>query len=102
MEAKDKNKCCTSEKEGGIWFTVSRRNFLTLAGWAMFLVTLGAYLSQILGYKGFFYPKVLFEPSPRFTVGNPNAFPENSVTTLKSRKIFVVHDGNSFKAISVV
>lgn len=102
MEAKDKNKCCTSEKEGGIWFTVSRRNFLTLAGWAMFFATLVAYLSQILGYKGFFYPKVLFEPSPRFAVGNPKTFPENSVTTLKTRKIFVVHDGNSFKAISVV
>lgn len=102
METKKNDKGYTSETERGIWFTFSRRSFLTLAGWGLFFATLGAYLSQIFGYKGFFYPKVLYEPSPRFSVGDPNAFLENSVTTLKSRKIFVVRDGNSFKAISVV
>ncbi|MCF6156239.1 MAG: ubiquinol-cytochrome c reductase iron-sulfur subunit [Candidatus Brocadia sp.] len=102
MEIKEKNQNYTSEKERGIWFTFSRRSILTLAGWGLFFVTIGAYLSQILGYKGFFYPKVLYEPSPRFSVGDPKSFPENSVTTLKSRKIFVVRDGNSFKALSVV
>ncbi|MDR4510003.1 MAG: Rieske 2Fe-2S domain-containing protein [Candidatus Brocadiaceae bacterium] len=91
-----------SEKQGGIWFTISRRNFFSLAGWALFFATIGAYLGELAGYKGFFYPKVLFEPSPRFTIGEPGSFPENSVTTLKPRKIFVVRDGNSFKAISVV
>lgn len=99
---KDENKCCESGKEGGIWFTISRRNFLTLAGWGLFFVAMGAYLGQLFGYKGFFYPKVLFEPSPRFSVGEPKAFPAGSVTTLKSRKIFVVRDADSFKAISVV
>lgn len=102
MEIKKKGNGNTSESEGGIWFTFSRRSFLTLAGWGLFLATLGAYLAELLGYKGFFYPKVLFEPSPRFSVGEPKAFPENSVTTLKARKLFVVRDGNSFKAISVV
>lgn len=102
MEIKGKKQCCTSENEGGIWFSFSRRSLLTLGGWGLFFVTIGAYLSQILGYKGFFYPKVLFEPSPRFSVGEPKTFTENSVTTLKSRKIFVVRDGNSFKALSVV
>ncbi|UJS18098.1 MAG: ubiquinol-cytochrome c reductase iron-sulfur subunit [Candidatus Jettenia sp.] len=102
MEAKEKTRRNTSETEGRIWFNFSRRNFLTVAGWGLFFATIGAYLSQILGYKGFFYPKVLFEPSPKFAVGEPKSFPENSVTTLKSRKIFVVRDGNSFKAISVV
>lgn len=102
MEAKEKTRRNTSETEGGIWFNFSRRNFLTMAGWGLFFATIGAYLSQILGYKGFFYPKVLFEPSPKFAVGEPTSFPENSVTTLKSRKIFLVRDGNSFKAISVV
>lgn len=102
MENKEKKKCNETENRGGLWFTISRRNFLTLAGWGLFFATIGAYLSQILGYKGFFYPKVLFEPSPKFAVGEPKSYPENSVTTLKSRKIFVVRDGNSFKAISVV
>ncbi len=102
METKEKRKNFTSESEGGIWFTFSRRNILTLAGWGLFFATMGAYLMQIMGYKGYFYPKVLFEPSPRFSVGDPKSFLENSVTTLKARKIFIVHDGNSFKAISVV
>lgn len=102
MGPKEKEGCCTSEEKRGIWFTFSRRSFLTLAGWGLFLATIGAYLSQLLGYKGFFYPKVLFEPSPKFPVGEPSVFPVNSVTTLKSRKIFIVRDGDSFKAISVV
>jgi len=100
MDAKEKNKCCPSDKKGGLWF--SRRNFLTLTGWGLFLVSIGAYLVELLGYKGFFYPKVLYEPSPKFSVGEPGDFPPDSVTTLKPRKIFVVRDGDSFKALSVV
>ena len=102
MKMEEKNKCCTSEQAGGIWFSVSRRNFLTLAGWGLFFASIVGYLSQLFGYKGFFYPKVLFEPSPKFAVGVPKSFPENSVTTIRTRKIFIVHDGNGFKAISVV
>lgn len=103
METKEKTKGNTSESGESIWFpSFSRRNFLTLAGWGLFLTTMGAFLLQIMGYKGFFYPKVLYEPSPKFPVGEPSSFPENSVTTLKLRKIFIVRDGNSFKAISVV
>ncbi|MCF6148846.1 MAG: ubiquinol-cytochrome c reductase iron-sulfur subunit [Candidatus Kuenenia sp.] len=102
MGPKEKKESCGSEKEGGIWFTISRRNFLTLAGWALFFAAIGAYLGELFGYKGFFYPKVLFEPSPKFAVGEPKDFLPDSVTTLKSRKIFVVRDGDSFKAISVV
>lgn len=102
MGSKEKKECCESGKEGGIWFTISRRNFLTLAGWGLFFASIGAYLGELFGYKGFFYPKVLFEPSPKFAVGEPKDFLPGSVTTLKSRKVFVVRDGDSFKAISVV
>ncbi|MGQ3684203.1 MAG: QcrA and Rieske domain-containing protein [Candidatus Loosdrechtia sp.] len=103
MKTKEKTKYDASESGESIWFpSFSRRNFLTLAGWGLFFATIGTYLLQIMGYKGFFYPKVLYEPSPKFAVGEPGNFPENSVTTLKLRKIFVVRDGNSFKAISVV
>ncbi len=91
------------EKEstsGGIY--TSRRSFFTMAGWGVFLMTMLAYAWETLGPKGFFFPKVLFEPSPVFPVGTPSDFAENTVTTLKSRKVFIVRDGNSFKAISVV
>ncbi len=88
------------EDVGGIY--TNKRDFFTLAGWVFFLSTMLIYALKTLGPKGFFFPKVLFEPSPVFPVGFPADFPENTVTTLKSRKVFVVREGNSFKAISVV
>jgi cytochrome b6-f complex iron-sulfur subunit len=90
-------------KTGGLY--TSKRDFFTLAGWAVFLVTGLIYTLKILGPKsigGFFFPKVLFEPSPVFPVGFPADFVAGTVTTLKSRRIFVVREGNSFKAISVI
>jgi cytochrome b6-f complex iron-sulfur subunit len=76
-----------------------------LAGWAVFLVTGLIYTLKLLGPKsigGFFFPKVLFEPSPIFPVGFPADYVPGTVTALKSRKIFIVREGNSFKAISVI
>ncbi|MFQ5962786.1 MAG: ubiquinol-cytochrome c reductase iron-sulfur subunit [Candidatus Scalinduaceae bacterium] len=86
--------------KGGIYTT--RRDFFTIAGWGVFLTTMLAYAWEILGPKGFFFSKVLFEPSPVFSVGIPSDFAANMVATLKSRKIFIIRDGNSFKAISTV
>ena len=88
------------EKIGNIY--TSKRDFFTLAGWGVFLVTMLAYAWKILGPKQFFFPKVLFEPSPVFSIGFPSGFAENTITTLKSRKVFIVRDGSSFKVISVV
>ncbi len=102
MNTTEKDKCYSSEAKGWIWFTFSRRHFLPLAGWGLFFAAMGGFFSQVFGYKGFFYPRVLFEPSPRFTVGTPDSFPQISVTKLKSRRVFIVRSGNSFKAISVV
>lgn len=83
----------------------SKRDFFTLAGWAVFFTTILIYALKLLGPKstgGFFFPRVLFEPSPVFSVGLPADYAPGSVTTLKSRKIFVLRDGNGFKAISVI
>lgn len=83
----------------------SRRDFFTLAGWVAFLTTIGIYTAKLVGPKaigGFFFPKVLFEPSPVFPVGFPADYAPGTVTTLKSRKIFIVREGSSFKAISVI
>jgi cytochrome b6-f complex iron-sulfur subunit len=99
----EKDRCNASETGDMIWFTFSRRHFLSLAGWGLFFAAMGGYLVRFFWFKhGFFFPKVVFEPSPRFTVGDPKSFPENSVTKLNSRRIFIVRDGNSFKAFSVV
>ncbi len=94
------------EKEassGNLW--IGKRDFFTLAGWALFLVTSLIYTLKLFGPKnmgGFFFPKVLFEPSPIFSVGLPADYAPGSVTTLKARKVFIVREGNSFKAISVI
>ena len=86
--------------EGGIY--TSRRDFFTLAGWWAFFATMLVFAWETLGPKGFFFPKVLFEPSKVFPVGFPADFAEGTVTTLKARKVFILRDGDSFKAISVI
>ena len=83
----------------------SKRDFFTLAGWAVFLVTGLVYTLKLFGPKnigGFFFPKVLFEPSPVFSVGLPVDYLPGTITTLKARKVFIAREGNSFKAISVI
>jgi len=94
------------EKEassGNIW--IGKRDFFTLAGWALFLVTSLIYTLKLMGPKkigGFFFPTVLFEPSPIFSVGFPADYAPGTVTTLKARKVFVLREGDSFKVISVI
>ncbi len=94
------------EKEasgGNIW--IGKRDFFTLAGWAALLVTGLVYTLKLMGPKkigGFFFPTVLFEPSPIVSVGLPVDYVPGTVTTLKSRKVFIVRECNSFKAISVI
>ncbi|MBT6226030.1 MAG: Rieske 2Fe-2S domain-containing protein, partial [Candidatus Scalindua sp.] len=53
-------------------------------------------------YRRIFFLKVLFEPSPVFPIGYPADYVPGTVTTLKSRKVFIVREDNSFKAISVI
>jgi cytochrome b6-f complex iron-sulfur subunit len=92
------------EASSGNLYT-SKRDFFTLAGWAVFLVTGLIYTLKLMGPKkigGFFFPTVLFEPSPVFSVGLPVDYASGSITTLKTRKVFIVREGNSFKAISVI
>ena len=92
------------EASSGNLYT-SKRDFFTLAGWAVFLVTGLVYTLKLMGPKkigGFFFPTVLFEPSPIFSVGFPVDYMPGTVTTLKARKVFIVREGNSFKAISVI
>ena len=90
METTEKDKCYSSETEERIWFSFSRRHFLSLAGWGLLFAAMGGYLVRFFWFKhGFFYPKVLFELSPRFAVGEPKSFAENSVTKLKSRWVFI-------------
>lgn len=89
-----------TEAASSTW--TSRRSFFTYAGWTIFLGTTLAFLAKTFSFTGFFFPKVLFEPSKKFPVGYPADFPDHSVITLKARRVFVVREGNNFSAISMV
>lgn len=80
----------------------SRRGFFTYAGWTIFLGTTLAFMAKTFSFTGFFFPKVLFEPSKKFPVGYPADFPDHGVVTLKARRVFIVREGNNFSAISMV
>ncbi|HHT9120901.1 MAG TPA: ubiquinol-cytochrome c reductase iron-sulfur subunit [Candidatus Hypogeohydataceae bacterium YC41] len=101
QKATSEEKKEVEQKEvASLW---SRRGFFALAGWAVFLGTVGAYLWRLFGTtSGFFFPKVLYEPSKIFAVGYPNDFPDHAVVTLKARRVFVVREGNGYQAISMV
>ena len=54
----------------------SRRDFLSLAGWAGVLSSLGA---ALLGFGRFMFPRVLFEPDPVFRAGAPDTYVSGTV-----------------------
>ncbi|MEE9201410.1 MAG: ubiquinol-cytochrome c reductase iron-sulfur subunit [Candidatus Brocadiales bacterium] len=88
------------ETMGSTW--VGRRSFFTYAGWTIFLGTTLAFVAKFGSFTGFFIPKVLFEPSKKFPVGYPADFPDHTVVTIKPRRVFIVREGSSFSAISMI
>ena len=62
-----------------------------------FLVGCGSLLAAIGGFVAgtfrFLIPNVLYEPSRRFDIGSPDQFPQDSVTFLPDRRLFVVNEG---------
>jgi len=100
LSQKDKLKKSkgNAELSGGIWF--SRRNFLTMAGWAAFF---GFFLTMVLGSVRMMFPKVLYEPSLKFKVGFPDTFTLGvSEKFVEKYKIWVVRKSDGFYALSTV
>jgi cytochrome b6-f complex iron-sulfur subunit len=50
----------------------------------------------------FLVPNVLYEPSRRFDIGSPGAFPRESATFLPDRRLFVFNGADGFFAVSSV
>jgi cytochrome b6-f complex iron-sulfur subunit len=57
---------------------VSRRQFFKRLGWGGVIAFL---LGTLIASVRFFYPRILFEPPTRFTVGKPSEYPLNMVNT---------------------
>lgn len=76
----------------------SRRNFLQYLGWTAALGTLGG---VTVGSARYLFPNVLYEPSKSYKIGKPQDYQEG-VNFIPARRIFVVHYGNTYKALSAV
>ena len=50
----------------------------------------------------FLVPNVLYEPSRRFDIGSPGAFPSGSATFLPDRHLYVFNSADGFFAISSI
>ncbi len=92
-EAKAKGK--KDEAQDTLW---SRRDFFSLAGWASFTATLG--LSSLY-FLRLLFPRVLFEPSPKFKAGNPGDYTVGEVSSkwVAEQRVWVVRDNEKLYAI---
>ncbi len=84
------------QETGNIWMT--RRNFLSRAGWAAFFSFVG---TMLLGSLRFMFPRVLFEPSTLFKAGFPGDYPVGGVSTrwIKDYRTWIVRNERGFYAI---
>lgn len=55
---------------------ISRRSFLSIAGWGSFFLTIGIFIT---GSIRFLFPRVLFEKPSVFSIGFPDEFKANTV-----------------------
>jgi cytochrome b6-f complex iron-sulfur subunit len=76
----------------------SRREFFVVGCSAVGLASAGFVISTFR----YLVPTVLYEPPARFTVGNPDQFPQGSVTFLADRRVFLFNGSDGFYAISSI
>lgn len=72
-------------------WTWSRRDFLSLGGWAS---TLGALGILSLGFLRFMYPRVLFEPTTLFKAGKADDYGPNTVSEkyIPSQRVWIIRE----------
>jgi cytochrome b6-f complex iron-sulfur subunit len=58
--------------------SVTRRRFVAFVGWGSFAAFWG---SIVLATLRFFFPRILYEPSPRFQAGKPADYQVGEVST---------------------
>jgi cytochrome b6-f complex iron-sulfur subunit len=78
---------------------LNRRQFFIKVGTASLAVAGGASLAFAVRYLS---PNVLYEPSPVVGAGQPEHYPENSVTLDPRLGVFVVRSAQGFYALNAV
>lgn len=81
-----------------IW---SRRSFLSLSAWGMFIASISISLGAFLR---FMFPRVLFEPSPVIKLGFPNEYIVGDVSEKhkKEFRVWVVRETTGFYVLSTI
>lgn len=77
----------------------TRRNFLEMLGKISFFAALGGILTSSLR---FLLPNVLYEPPTKFAVGKPSDFPEDSVSFIEEKRLFIFRQPQGMFAISSI
>jgi cytochrome b6-f complex iron-sulfur subunit len=81
--------------------SASRRTFLKNAGWSAFWFTM---LAWTISTVRFFFPRVLFEPSPIFKASYPHEYSVGQVSTRyqESHNVWIVRVEEGFYALLAV
>jgi cytochrome b6-f complex iron-sulfur subunit len=84
----------------GIW-RMSRRNFLSVAGWLGFL---GFIFASVIGSLRYMFPRVLFEPPTRFKAGYPKDYVVGEVNEnyKDSNRVWIVREKEGFYALIAI
>jgi cytochrome b6-f complex iron-sulfur subunit len=81
--------------------SVTRRQFLAFVGWGSFAVFWG---SIVLATLRFFFPRILYEPSPRFQAGKPADYQVGEVSTRfkEAQRVWMIRNADGLYALSAI
>ena len=81
--------------------SVSRRKLFASVGWESFAAFWGGI---ILATARFFFPRVLYEPSPRFQAGKPGDYQMGEVSTRfkEAQRVWMIHTADGLYALIAI
>ena len=87
-----------TDTKNTIW---SRRSFLALSAWGMFV---GSVSLALLSFLRYLYPRVLFEPSPIIKLGKPQEYPVGEVSQRDKQafRVWIVRNPEGFYVLSAI
>ena len=78
---------------------LTRRNFLSAAGWAVAGVGMLGFLGQV---GRFSWPNVQYGPPSKFSIGKPTLYPDGAKQNIADQKVSIIRHGGNIGAISMV
>ncbi len=79
----------------------TRRRFFAWVGWSSFVAF---WVSVSLAMARFFFPRTLYEPSPRFVAGKPEDYAVGEVSTrfMKEQRVWVIRTHEGLYALTAI